>query len=63
MGFRRRESRKNLVESEQAILDANKAKKRVADRDQEVRAIANTLKAYRERNHFAEQLRIIIERG
>jgi hypothetical protein len=63
MWFRRQKHREELVASEQAILDATKAKKRVEDRNPEVRAVAKTLKEIRERNHFAEQLRIIIERG
>jgi hypothetical protein len=63
MWFRRQEQKRKLVESEQAILDANRAKKRVEARTPEVRAISLSLKDIRERNHFADQLRIIIERG
>ena len=63
MWFRRREQKKSLVEAEQALIDASRAKKRVEDRTSEVRAISLSLRDMRERNHFAERLRVIIERG
>jgi hypothetical protein len=51
------------VRSQQAILDANKSLERVQARDPEVHAVSRALKTIRERNHFAEQLRTIMEGG
>lgn len=62
MWFRRRKvTRQNIVKSEQAILEASKAKKEVEALDQEVHEISGALKDLRERNHFADKLRIIME--
>lgn len=62
MWFRRRKiTRQNIVKSEQAILDAEQAKQRVEAQDPEVHAISGALKDLRERNHFADKLRIIME--
>jgi predicted RNA-binding Zn ribbon-like protein len=58
--FRRR---KNGKESQQAILDATKALREVVDRDKEVRETSGALRLIRERNHFAEQLKVIMEGG
>lgn len=58
-----RRNKKNLVESEQAMLDADSSLREVEARDPEVRRVAKTLKEIRERNHFAEQLRTIMEGG
>lgn len=54
---------KNGKESQQAILDATKALREVADRDKEVRETSGALRLIRERNHFAEQLKVIMEGG
>jgi hypothetical protein len=63
MWFNRRERKRAIKESSQAVLDAEKAKKRVADRTPEVREVSGALRTIRERNHFAEQLRVIMEGG
>lgn len=63
MWFNRREQKKKIVESQQAILDATSELRQVKARDPEVHAVSGALKHIRERNHFAEQLRIIMERG
>lgn len=60
--FRRRD-RQRMKESQQAILDATSSLRRVRERDTEVREISGALRNIRERNHFAEQLRVIMERG
>jgi predicted ATPase len=62
MWFRRR-NRGKIKESQQAILDATKTLREVRARDPEVREISRTLKEIRERNHFAENLRAIMQRG
>lgn len=54
---------KNGKESRQAILDATKALRDVVDREKEVRETSGALKVIRERNHFAEQLQVIMEGG
>jgi hypothetical protein len=54
---------KNGSESRQALLDATKSLREVKDRDTEVHEVSTTLKAIRERNHFAEQLRTIMQGG
>lgn len=63
MWFNRREQKKKIVESQQAILNATSELRQVQARDPEVHAVSGALKTIRERNHFAEQLRIIMERG
>jgi hypothetical protein len=62
MWFRRRDKRSN-EESRKAILESTQKLREVRERDPEVHAVAQTLKSIRERNHFAEQLRIIMEGG
>jgi hypothetical protein len=57
--FRRHPSK--IKESQQAILDATATLQRVQERGPEVRAVSKTLKEIRERNHFADQLRTIME--
>ena len=59
--FRRR--KRGLNESQQAVLNATKSLREVRERDSEVHAVSKTLKAIREKNHFAEQLRVIMEGG
>lgn len=59
--FRRKN--KAIRESQQAVLDATKSLREARERDPEVHAVAITLRAIRERNHFAEQLRTIMEGG
>lgn len=54
---------KNIKESQQAILDATKSLRDVRSRDPEVHAVSRTLREIRERNHFAEQLQIIMKGG
>lgn len=54
---------KNGSESRQALLDADASLQEVKARDQEVHAVSSTLKAIREKNHFAEQLRTIMQGG
>lgn len=56
----RKKATRNMKESQQAILDATNTLRRVQERDPEVHAISKTLKDIRERNHFAEQLRVIM---
>lgn len=62
MWFLRRRVR-HETESQQAIVNATKKLREVRDRDDEVHQISGALKSIRERNHFAEQLRVIMERG
>jgi len=58
MIFRKR--KRGLVESEEALRDANINLRRVRSRDKEVREVAGALREIRERNHFAEQLQEIL---
>lgn len=58
MRFRRRS--KTDVESEKALEDAKKNLRKVRSRSSEVSRVANALKDIRERNHFAEQMEVII---
>jgi hypothetical protein len=60
--FRKR-NRKELVESERAILDATKQLHEVNSRENEIHQVSGALRTIRQRNHFAEQLRMIMERG
>ncbi len=60
--FRKR-NRQAIVDSEQAVLDAHRAVRRVEARNGEVHKISGSLRSIRERNHFAENLRSIMERG
>ncbi len=61
MWFRWR-NRKTDGESEKALREAEKAGRAVNRRGREVSEIAEALKEFRERNHFAEQLEAIIIR-
>jgi hypothetical protein len=58
-----RKRRESMTESQKAVKEATQSLKRVQERDPEVRAVSKTLKDIRERNHFAEQLKIIMEGG
>ena len=53
----------DIKESERAILRAQDELRRVKSRTTEVEQISGSLRLIRERNHFAEKLRIIMERG
>lgn len=55
--------KKKLKDSQQAILDATKSLREVRSRDDEVHQVSGALRNIRERNHFAEQLQVIMERG
>lgn len=46
--------------SGKALEDARENLRRVEDRHDEVREVATALRAIREKNHFAEQLMIIM---
>lgn len=59
----RRKNEVEVKESQQAILDAAESLRQVKSRDAEVHQISGALKNIRERNHFAENLRVIMERG
>lgn len=63
MWFHRRNQREKTIESQQAILDATKKLREVKARDEEVHQISGALRNIRERNHFSEQLKVIMERG
>lgn len=65
MCFRRRKkcAEEKIAESQKAVEEAHQTLRRVRARDSEVHAISGALKSIRERNHFAEQLRTIMERG
>lgn len=57
-------TRKNRsVESKQAIVDATASLRDVEARDSEVHAVSSALRAIREKNHFAENLRTIMQGG
>jgi hypothetical protein len=62
MWFRRRDKRE-IKESQQAVLDATKRLRETRERDPEVHVVSRALKDIRERNHFAERLRMIMEGG
>lgn len=51
------------VKSQQAVRDAARSLERVKARNPEVHEVSKTLKDIRERNHFAEQLQVIMEGG
>jgi hypothetical protein len=53
---------KTSRESEKALKEATKSLEEAEERGQEVTAVAEALRAIRERNHFAEQLEAIILR-
>lgn len=59
--FRKRVTN-NMKESQQAILNATSTLRRTQERGPEVSRVSKTLKDIRERNHFAEQLQVIMER-
>lgn len=58
-----RRNRAGLKESQQAILDATKSLRETKSRDAEVHEVSGALKTIRERNHFADTLRMIMEGG
>ena len=58
-----RKKHRGIKESQQAILDAAESLREVKSRDAEVHQISGALKTIRERNHFAENLRMIMEGG
>lgn len=60
--FRKRD-KQEIKQSQQAILDATKSLREVTERDEEIHQISGALRSIRERNHFAEQLQVIMERG
>lgn len=57
----RKKVAKEIKDSQQAILNATQTLRRVQEREPEVRAMSKALKDIRERNHFAEQLQVIME--
>lgn len=59
----RKQDRTAMKESQQAILDANAKWREAQERDPEVREVSGALKKIRERNHFADQLRTIMQGG
>lgn len=58
-----RRNMQDLEAAEQASLDAQKQLRRVNARDIEVHKISGSLRTLRERNHFAENLRSIMQGG
>lgn len=63
MRFFPRRDAKRMKDSQQAILDATKSLREVREKDDEVHQVSGVLKNIRERNHFAEQLRSIMQGG
>jgi len=62
MWFRRQKNSEQPVDKAQAALDdANANLKRTQERSPEVHEVSKALRIMRERNHFAEQLRVIME--
>lgn len=59
----RKKNAAGIKQSQQAILDAAESLRDVKSRDAEVHQISGALKTIRERNHFAENLRMIMEGG
>lgn len=47
-------------DSKKALEDSKEQLRKVASRDREVNLVANSLKAARQRNHFADQLELMI---
>lgn len=60
MSPNRRKSEADL-EAEKAIANAQKKLKEVQGRNDEVHKVSGALRTLRERNHFAEHLRIIMQ--
>jgi hypothetical protein len=60
--FRKRD-RQAMKESQQAILEATRKLRDVQARDKEVHEVSGALRDIRKRNHFAEQLRTIMQGG
>jgi hypothetical protein len=60
MRFPWQKDRNGNSKSQQAVLDAAESLRQAKARDPEVRAVSKTLKDMRERNHFAEQLHVIL---
>jgi len=56
----RKPKKNGNIRSQQAVLDATQSLERVQSRESEVRAVSKALKDIRERNHFAEQLQILM---
>lgn len=63
MGLFHKRNKHHIKESQQAILDATKGLREVRERDDEVHSVSGALASIRERNHFAEQLRVIMGGG
>lgn len=61
--FRRRDEKQKLKQSQQAILDATQSLREVTERNDEIHQISGALRSIRERNHFAEQLQVILKGG
>lgn len=55
-----RRNTQDFEDSEQAILNARKELREVKSRTHEVHEVSGALRNFRERNHFAEQLRAIM---
>jgi hypothetical protein len=49
-------------EARKAVADAHQSLRDVQERESAVRDVSKALKDIRERNHFADQLRVIMER-
>ncbi len=61
--MRRRHHEDRLAEANDAVLSARDGLKNIRDRDDEVSALSSSLIKLRRRNHFAEQIQIIMEGG
>lgn len=61
MWFRRQKNSVQQDKAQAALDDAHENLKRTQDRACEVREVSKALKVMRERNHFAEQLQVIME--
>lgn len=59
----RNTNKQELQDSEQALVRAQDELRRVKSRTNEVRQISGHLRSIREENHFADRLRMIMERG
>ena len=63
MRFFPKRDKKRLKDSQQAILDATQSLREVREQEDEIHKISGALRNIREQNHFADQLRVIMERG
>lgn len=61
--FLKRKVEDRRHEAEQAVADAHDNLKRIERRTPEVEEVVRKLKLIRERNHFAEQLELIMRHG